>query len=64
MHPSITKHIKNYVNPTAINLQLFNSDLNEIAVSKGVFLLKLGAHVQHKYLVTKGYLKYFTRTIK
>ncbi|WP_027076261.1 Crp/Fnr family transcriptional regulator [Maribacter antarcticus] len=57
MHSSVIKHIKNYVSPTPIDLQLFTSDLNEITVSKGVFLLKPGTHVQHEYFVTKGCLK-------
>jgi CRP-like cAMP-binding protein len=57
MHSSVIQHIKNYVNPTFSDLQLFTSDLNEIKVSKGVFLLKPGTHVQHEYFVIKGCLK-------
>ncbi|MFT6216754.1 MAG: CRP-like cAMP-binding protein [Roseivirga sp.] len=57
MHLSISQHIKTYVSPTPADLQLFHSDLNEIMVSKGGFLLKPGTHVQHEYFVTKGCLK-------
>ena len=57
MQSTIIKHIKNYVSPTAVDLQLFTSGLNEITVGKGVFLLKPGTYVQHEYFVTKGCLK-------
>ena len=57
MHPSITKHITNHINPTAPAIRLFNSALNEILVKKGAFLLKPGTSVKHEYFVVKGCLK-------
>jgi CRP-like cAMP-binding protein len=57
MRQSITKHIKKHINPTEIELQLFNTALNEISVSKGTFLLRPGTHVKHEYFVIKGCLK-------
>jgi CRP-like cAMP-binding protein len=57
MHSSVIQHIKNYISATADDLQLFTSDLNEIKVSKGVFLLNPGTLVQHEYFVIKGCLK-------
>jgi CRP/FNR family transcriptional regulator len=57
MRQSITKHIKKHINPTEIDLQLFNAALNEISVSKGTFLLRPGTRVKHEYFVIKGCLK-------
>lgn len=57
MHSSIVKHIKNYIRPTEIDLELFNSALNEVSVAKGKFLLRPGTHVKHEYFVVKGCLK-------
>ncbi len=57
MHPSISKHIKQYVDPSVLDLQRFNAALNEIAVAKGKFLLRPGTHVKHEYFVVKGCLK-------
>jgi len=57
MHASIIKHIKNLINPSEIDLQLFSSVLNEISVAKGKFLLQPGTHVKHEYFVIKGCLK-------
>lgn len=57
MHQSITKHINNHINPTENDIQLFNAVLNEIAVTKGQFLLKPGTNVKHEHFVVKGCLK-------
>lgn len=57
MQTSITKHIKEHVNATEIDLQLFNSSLTEISLEKGQFLLKPGTNVKHEYFVIKGCLK-------
>ena len=57
MHPSITKHITNHIKATENDLQVFNTVLNEISVSKGQFLLKPGTHVKHEHFVVKGCLR-------
>ncbi|MBD3889492.1 Crp/Fnr family transcriptional regulator [Olleya marilimosa] len=57
MHTSIIKHINNHITPSLEDVQLFNSVLNQISVSKGQFLLKPGTNVQHEYFVVKGCLK-------
>lgn len=57
MHPSISKHIYKYINPSEKDLQLFSAISSEIAIAKGQFLLKPGTHVQHEYFVVKGCLK-------
>ena len=57
MHASINSHIKSYINPSAVELQLFNASLNEVGVTKGQYLLKPGTHVKHEYFVVKGCLR-------
>jgi CRP/FNR family transcriptional regulator len=57
MHPTINDHIKSHIQLSEKNLLLFNTFLNEIAVTKGQFLLKPGTHVKYEYFVVKGCLK-------
>lgn len=57
MHPSIISHLKQYINLTEHDLQLFQSCLNSISVDKGKFLLQPGTQVKHEYFVLKGCLK-------
>jgi len=57
MYPSITKHIQTHIQPTAADMEVFQTVLNEISVSKGQFLLKPGTNVKHQYFVVKGCLK-------
>jgi CRP/FNR family transcriptional regulator len=57
MHPLITKHITNHIKATENDLQVFNTVLNEISVSKGQFLLKPDTHVKHEHFVVKGCLR-------
>ena len=57
MHAPIVKHITNHISPTQDDLQLFNSVLTQVSVSKGQFLLKSGTYVKHQYFVVKGCLK-------
>ena len=45
-------------------MQLFRSVLNEVAVSKGQFLLKPGTVVKHEYFVVKGCLKAYYQDAK
>ncbi|QCE43563.1 Crp/Fnr family transcriptional regulator [Psychroserpens sp. NJDZ02] len=57
MYQSITKHITNHISPSQDDLQLFNSVLTQVSVSKGQYLLKPGTYVKHQYFVVKGCLK-------
>ncbi len=57
MYKSILKHIKNHINPTKLDLEMFNKALNKVSISKGQFLLKPGTTVKHEYFVIKGCLK-------
>lgn len=64
MHSSILNHIKTHVTPTDADLHVFKGILQEIAVSKGTFLLKPGTHVKHEYFVIKGCLKAYYIDVK
>ncbi|MAX70156.1 MAG: hypothetical protein CMC76_03510 [Flavobacteriaceae bacterium] len=57
MRKIISEHIKNYINPTEKDLQVFTSHLNEISVDKKKFLLRPGTFVKYEYFVIKGCLK-------
>lgn len=57
IYPSITEHIHTHIQPTAAEMEVFETVLNEISVSKGQFLLKPGTNVKHQYFVIKGCLK-------
>jgi len=57
IYPSITKHIQTHIHPSESDMQVFQSVLNEVSVSKGQFLLKPGTNVKHQYFVIKGCLK-------
>ena len=57
MRKIISEHIKNYINPSEKDLQVFTSYLNEISVDKKKFLLRPGTFVKYEYFVIKGCLK-------
>ncbi|WP_452229940.1 MULTISPECIES: Crp/Fnr family transcriptional regulator [unclassified Lacinutrix] len=57
IYKSISKHIHANIQPSAADMQAFQSVLNEVSLSKGQFLLKPGTQVKHEYFVIKGCLK-------
>lgn len=57
MHKTINSHINSHIKTSEKELSIFNASLNEIAITKGQFLLKPGTHVKHEYFVVKGCLK-------
>ncbi|TXD84065.1 Crp/Fnr family transcriptional regulator [Subsaximicrobium wynnwilliamsii] len=57
MLKSIVTHIKQYVKPSAEELNQFTALLQEVSVAKRKFLLLPGTHVKHEYFVFKGCLK-------
>jgi CRP/FNR family transcriptional regulator len=57
MYESINNHIKSYIKPSELDIQLFNTSLNEVGLTKGQYLLKPGTHVKHEYFVIRGCLR-------
>ena len=57
MYKPINEHVKNYVNASKEDLQLFTSMLSEVKLAKRKYLLQPGTYVKHEYFVIKGCLK-------